>query len=62
MRTAHLLRKIFSSFLKNVFAEDGHSIAALEKETKEYMNNITSVKEKENTDTIKIDKTVNSHG
>ena len=31
-------------FLINVFAENGHSITVLEKVTKEYMNNITSVK------------------
>ena len=31
-------------FLINVFAENGHSITVLEKVTKEYMNNITSIK------------------
>ena len=33
-------------FLINVFAENEHSITNLEKVTKEYMNNITSKKEK----------------
>ena len=40
-------------FLINVFAENGHSITVLEDVTKEYMNNITSVKEKLNIETIK---------
>ena len=40
----HLAQEI--EFLINVFAENGHSITVLEKVTKEYMNNITSVKEK----------------
>ena len=40
-------------FLINVFAENGHSITVLEKVAKEYMNNITSVKEKVNIETIK---------
>ena len=31
-------------FLINVFAENGRSVTVLEKVTKEYMNNITSVK------------------
>ena len=33
-------------FLINLFTENGHIITALEKVTKEYMNNIISVKEK----------------
>ena len=45
-------------FLINVFAENWHRIAVLEKITKEYMNNITSVKEKENIDKIEDDKIV----
>ena len=40
-------------FLINVFAENGHSITVLEEVTKKYMNNITSVKEKSNIETIK---------
>ena len=49
-------------YLINVFAENGHSFAVLKKVTKEYKNNITSEKEKENIDTIKNDKIVNCHG
>ena len=45
-------------FLVKIFAENRHSITVLEKVTKEYMNNITSVKEKENIDTIKNDEIV----
>ena len=45
-------------FLINVFVENGYRITVLEKVTKEYMNNITSAKEKENIDTIKNDKIV----
>ena len=45
-------------FLINVFAENGHSITLLKKVTKEYMNNITSVKEKVNIETIKNGKIV----
>ena len=45
-------------FLINVFTENGHSITVLEKVTKEYMNNITSVKEKVNIETIKNGKIV----
>ena len=45
-------------FLINVFAENGHSITILENVTKEYMNNITSIKEKENVNKIKNDKIV----
>ena len=45
-------------FLINVFAENGYSTTVLEKVTKEYMNNITSVKEKVNIETIKNDKIV----
>ena len=52
----HLAQEI--EFLINVFAENGHSITVLEKITKEYMNNITSVKEKVNIETIKNDKKV----
>ena len=44
--------------LINVFAENGHSITFLEKATKEYMNNITSVKEKVNIETVKNDEIV----
>ena len=44
--------------LINNFAENGHSITVLEKVTKEYMNNITCVKEKANIETIKNDETV----
>ena len=42
-------------FLLNVFGENGHSITILEKVTKEYMNDITFVKEKINIETIKND-------
>ena len=45
-------------FLINVFAENGHSITVLEKVVKEYMNNITSVKEKVNIEIIKNSKIV----
>ena len=45
-------------FLINVFAENGHSFTVLEKVTKEYMNNTTSVKEKVNIETNKNDKIV----
>ena len=45
-------------FLINVFAENGHSITVLEKVAKEYMNNITSVKDKVNIETIKNSKIV----
>ena len=45
-------------FLINIFEENGHSVTVLEKVTKEYMNNSTSVKEKENIDIIKNDKIV----
>ena len=44
--------------LMNVVAENGHSITVLEKVTKENMNNITSVKEKVNVETIKNDPIV----
>ena len=46
------------NFLINVFAENGHSITVSERVTNQYTNNITSVKKKENIDTIKNDKTV----
>ena len=52
----YLAQKI--EFLINTFAENGHSITVLEKATKEYMNNITSIKEKVNIETIKNDKVV----
>ena len=42
-----------TEFLINVFAENGQSITVLEKVAKEYMNNITSVREKVNIETIK---------
>ena len=45
-------------FLINVFVENGHSITVLEKVVKEYMNNITSVKEKVNIEIIKNSKIV----
>ena len=45
-------------FLLNILAENGHSTIVLETVTKEYMNNITSVKEKVNIGTIKNDKIV----
>ena len=45
-------------FLINVFAENGHGIVVLEKVAKEYMNNVTSVKEKVNIETIKNSKIV----
>ena len=38
--------------------ENGHCITVLEKVTKKYLNNITSKKEKVNTETIKNDKIV----
>ena len=44
--------------LINVFEENGHSITVLEKVAKEYINNITSVKEKVNIETIKNSKIV----
>ena len=44
------------------FAENGYSITVLEKVTKEYMNNITSVKEKGNIDVIKNDEMVKLPG
>ena len=44
---------LLGGFTVNVFAENGHSITVLEKVAKEYMNNITSVKEKVNIETIK---------
>ena len=44
--------------LMNVVAENGHSITILEKVKKENMNNITSVKEKVNLETIKNDQIV----
>ena len=49
-------------YLIDVFAGNGHSFTVLKKVTKEYKNNITSEKEKENIDTIKNDKIVNCHG
>ena len=52
----HLAQKI--KFLINSFAENRHSITVLEKISKEYMNSIISVKEKENIDTIKNDNIV----
>ena len=45
-------------FLINVFAENGHTITILEKVSKEYMNNIISVKENENINKIQNDKIV----
>ena len=48
---SYLVQEI--EFLINVFVENGHSITVLEKVAKEYMNNITSVKEKVNIETIK---------
>ena len=45
-------------FLINVFAENGQSITVLEKVAKESMNNITSVKEKVNIETVKNNKRV----
>ena len=39
-------------------AINGHSIKALEIVTREYMNNVTSIKGKENIATIKNDKIV----
>ena len=56
-----MVRKTFCSRKKkliNVFAENGHGTTVLEKATKEYMNNITCVKENEDIDTIKNDKLV----
>ena len=56
-----MFRKYLSQeieFLINVFAENGHSFTVLEKVTKEYMNNTTSVKEKVNIETNKNDKIV----
>ena len=46
----------------NTFAENGYRITVLEKVTKEYMNNITSVKEKGNIDVIKNDEIVKLPG
>ena len=45
-----------TKLLVNIFAENGHSNTVLEKVTKEYMNNIISIKE--NIDTVKSDKIV----
>ena len=55
-----MFRKLFSSrnIIFNVFAENGLSITVLEKVPKEYMNNITSIKEKVNIEIIKNHKTV----
>ena len=47
-----------TEFLRNILAENGHSITVLERVTKKYMNNITSKKEKVNIETIKNDKIV----
>ena len=46
----------------NTFAENGYRITVLEKVTKEYMNNITSEKEKGNIDVIKNDEIVKLPG
>ena len=43
-------------FLIKAFAENGHSITVLEKITKKYMSNITSLREKVNVETIKNNK------
>ena len=59
--TLHIFSKKYLAQEKkslNVFAENGHSITVLEKVTKEYTNNITSVKEKKHIDTIKNGKIV----
>ena len=48
---SYLVQEI--EFLINVSVENGHSIGVLEKVAKEYMNNITSVKEKASIETIK---------
>ena len=45
-------------FLINLFAENGQRNTVLEKVTKEYMNNNTSVKEKVNIETITNDPIV----
>ena len=45
-------------FLINLFAENGQSNTVLEKVTKEYMNNNTSIKEKVNIETITNDPIV----
>ena len=45
-----------TEFLRNILAENRHSITVLERVTKKYMNNITSKKEKVNIETIKNDK------
>ena len=52
----YLVQKI--NILVNVFTENGHNITVLEKVTKEYMNHITSVNEKQHIGTIKNDKIV----
>ena len=61
-RALHIYSKNYLAqevdFLINVFSENGHSIAVLEKVTKKYINNITSKKEKVNIETIKNDKIV----
>ena len=57
----HLNQKVITIWIKyliNVFAENAHSITVLEKIAKQYTNNITFAKEKENTDTIRNDKIV----
>ena len=50
--------KYFAQEIKHVLAENWHSITILEKVTKEYRNNITSLTEKENIGTIKNSKIV----
>ena len=56
-RTLHICSESYLAqeieFLINVFAENGHSITVLEKVAKEYINSITSVKEKVNIETVK---------
>ena len=50
--------KYLAQEIKTLFAENWRSITILEKVTKECRNNITSVKEKENVDTVKNGKIV----
>ena len=58
-RTMHICsEKYFAQEIKHVLAENRHSITILEKVTKEYRNNITTLTEKENISTIKYSKIV----
>ena len=55
-RALHICSENYLTQEINGFAENGHSTEVLEKVTKEYMNNITSVKEKVNEKQLRIIK------